>query len=325
MNGVLVIDKPAGPTSHDVVARVRRLTGLRRVGHTGTLDPMATGILPLVLGRATRLARFMSGGAKCYEARVRLGWETDTYDATGRRVTDGLSSAPTEVGGVESPGAIPTAPLPDRVAIEAALESFRGTHDQQPPAFSAKKINGVRAYRLARSNAGIAPKPVSVAVHHLSVTSFHGDEVDLDIVCSAGFYVRALAHDLGRRLGCGGHLTSLRRIRSGDFGMDRAVPLAQLERDAHLAQAACIPLEELLPSAPSIMLNTRGTHRAAHGQSISEPDVDDRTPFPPPDASFTAPGGSPVVTRVFGPERTLLAIGEYFHDTRILRPVVVLV
>src|SRR5437667_4675740 len=198
MDGLLIIDKPKGPTSHDVVARVRRAIGERRVGHTGTLDPAASGVLPLVIGRATRLARFLSAGDKCYEAVIRLGFSTDTGDATGTP----LSTAP-------------RGPMPSRADIDSALDAFRGTFMQQPPAYSAKKVDGTRSYRLARRSKRQSPRvsarpalpaAVQVATRATDIVSVEDGTLTLRVSCSAGFYVRSLAHDLGERLGTGGHL-----------------------------------------------------------------------------------------------------------------------
>jgi len=197
MDGLLVVDKPAGPTSHDVVARMRRALREKRIGHTGTLDPMATGVLLLVLGKATRLAQFLSGSAKSYEATVRFGFATDTADAQGRPL------------GPPSSVASPTVE-----AIDAALNAFRGTFMQQPPAFSAKKIDGQRSYKLAREAANTLPAPVSVTAHRIQIVGAEADTVALRVDCSAGFYIRSLAHDLGERLGVGAHLVALRRTHS---------------------------------------------------------------------------------------------------------------
>src|SRR5919197_1069242 len=208
MDGLLLVDKPAGPTSHDVVERMRIALGERRIGHTGTLDPAATGLLPLVLGRATRLARFLSSCDKGYEAAVRLGLNTSSGDADGDPIGPSYDGA-----------------LPSREAIEQALDAFRGTLAQQPPAFSAKRIGGRRCYDLAgrgRLHPGegpvaVQPAPVTVIVHRIDLASYDGDTVTLTLDCSAGFYVRSLASDLGRQLGTGAHLTRLRRTRSGSF------------------------------------------------------------------------------------------------------------
>ena len=215
MDGLLIVDKPVGPTSHDVVARVRRALGERRIGHTGTLDPLASGVLPLVLGRATRLARFLSASEKRYEAVVRLGLATDSYDAAGQPL-----------------GAPHDGPMPDPAVIERALATFRGTFLQQPPAFSAKKIGGIRSHALARQQRDASgaqcipsPPPVSVCVSELELLGVQGCDVALRLTCSAGFYVRTLAHDLGRELGTGAHLAALRRTRAGDLRIEDATAL----------------------------------------------------------------------------------------------------
>ncbi|MDE3156183.1 MAG: tRNA pseudouridine(55) synthase TruB [Acidobacteriota bacterium] len=259
MDGVLVIDKPAGPTSHDVVARMRRALGERRIGHTGTLDPAATGVLPLVVGRATRLAQFLTSATKEYRASVRLGWATDTYDATGQPVDP------------PAPGVPPVAVTPAQV--EAALEGFRGTYDQPPPPFSAKKIGGVRAYELARRQAPVAPAPVPVTVHALELLTCAGDRLELRVVCSAGFYVRTLAHDLGRRLGVGGHLTALRRTRSGAFDETMAVGLEEAERLGPAVAARLTPMDALLPDLPAAVLNASGLRKTDHGSDLGPADL----------------------------------------------------
>src|SRR5262245_24831903 len=199
MDGVLLIDKPSGPTSHDVVARIRRTSGEPRVGHTGTLDPLASGLLPLVLGRATRLASFLSASEKTYEATIRLGVATDTNDAEGRPI-----------------GPI-AATVPDDGAIERALEEFRGTFAQRPPSHSAKKIGGRKAYDMARRRQPVDLKPVEVTVRDLECTGREEDRLSIRVSATSGFYVRALARDLGERLGCGAHLMALRRTASGIF------------------------------------------------------------------------------------------------------------
>jgi tRNA pseudouridine55 synthase len=281
LDGLLIIDKPSGQTSHDVVARLRRLLGETRIGHTGTLDPLATGVLLLVVGKATRLARFLSSSDKSYDAVVRLGFATDTADALGRAV-----------------GLVHTGPTPSRAEIDAALDAFRGTFRQQPPAFSAKKIDGQRSYRLARaardarlkpsrsdSNAHLAPRtphlarfdppalpplpaPVSVTTHRLEIVSVEADSVTLRVDCSAGFYIRSLAHDLGERLGTGAHLTALRRTRTGAFTLDQALTLDAVERAPQQAVAALLPLADMLRDMPSVILTPDGVNRVSHGQEL---------------------------------------------------------
>jgi tRNA pseudouridine55 synthase len=252
MNGVLVVDKPAGPTSHDVVARVRRALGTKRVGHTGTLDPMATGVLPLVLGRVTRLAQFLTSDDKAYVADVRFGFATTTYDALG---------SPTgEAAGEVVP--------PESDAIARALGEFRGTYQQVPPAFSAKKIDGRPAYELARAGRAPELRAVEVTVRELELVAREDDTVRLRVVCSSGFYVRTLAHELGRRLGCGAHLSALRRIRAGTFTLADAVPLAEIEAaGAGMADRLVTP-EQLLPDLAAVRLTVEGSSRARHGAVV---------------------------------------------------------
>jgi tRNA pseudouridine55 synthase len=258
IDGVLVIDKPAGPTSHDVVARMRKALGTKRIGHTGTLDPFATGVLPLVVGRATRLAAFLSGDEKTYEGGVRLGLATETYDGTRL-----------------SGDAIPPPSGIDRDTIEAALARFRGTFDQTPPPYSAKKIEGVAAYKLARKNTPVALQPVAVTVSELTLDNYNDGLARIRVRATAGFYVRSLAHDLGQLLGCGAHLETLRRTRAGAFGLDVSVPLQQAEADPERAAAATLPLSRLLPDIPAVTLNARGVWRAAHGNEVRAEDLVD--------------------------------------------------
>jgi tRNA pseudouridine55 synthase len=303
MDGVLVVDKPTGPTSHDVVARVRRALRTKRIGHTGTLDPLATGVLPLVIGRATRLASLLSGAEKEYVAGVRLGLATDTYDA------DGHAGPPPE-----APAGI------DVEQIERALDRFRGIFDQAPPAYSAKKIDGVAAYKLARRNMPVQPRPVSVKVSHLSLEAYEDGLARLRVRASAGFYVRSLAHDLGQGLGCGGHLETLRRVRSGAFGEEAATPLDTIDRDGLDAARLIIPLERLLPEVPSVILNERGVRRAAHGNELS---LEDRA-YPHPAAGATMDGANPGRWRLLDGSGMLLAIAES-RPGGLLHPVIVLV
>jgi tRNA pseudouridine55 synthase len=256
LDGLLVVDKPVGPTSHDVVSRARRILKERRIGHTGTLDPLASGVLLLVVGRATRLARFLNSDAKRYEAAIRLGFATDTYDALGRPATPAASG-----------------PMPTRAELDEALASFRGTFEQEPPAFSAKKIDGRRSYRLARAQPVLAvrPSPVMVSVSALDVTDFDGDTARVDITCSSGFYVRSLAHDLGVRLGVGAHLAALRRVEAGGWSIEKAARLSDLEdpeMGSARARAALVPLPDVLPGLPAVTLTPDGLRRAASGAAL---------------------------------------------------------
>jgi tRNA pseudouridine55 synthase len=235
VNGVIVVDKPAGCTSHDVVDRLRRIAQTRRIGHLGTLDPMATGVLPLIAGRATRLAQFFRTNDKKYDAVVRFGLTTDSYDRGGA-VT---STSP----GFEI----------DRGLLEKALESYRGTFLQAPPPVSAKKVKGVPAYKLARKNLPTDLTPVEVTIYSLDLIAVTKDTARLQVHCSGGTYIRSIAHDLGQRLGCGAIIDQLRRTASGDFNESQAHTLEDLEllSERGRLNEALIPAAQLLPHLPS--------------------------------------------------------------------------
>ena len=310
MNGVLIVDKPVGPTSHDVVARVRRAIGNSRIGHTGTLDPLATGVLALVIGRATRLAQFLAADEKEYIAGVRLGWATATYDAEDRMVRgdDGtLTLLP------------PAQPPPDvtEAALGAALASFTGAYAQMPPPFSAKKIAGTPAYLLARLRKEVELSAAPVTVHELQLLGYAGGLATVRIVSSSGFYVRSLAHDVGQRLGCGAHLESLRRVRAGDFREADATPLHVIQAEGTGALARLQPMTSLLRKLPHVVVNERGARRAAHGNALGRDDLEGVEP----EATAAVRPAGPV--RVLGHDGALLAIGK--ADGDILQPIVVLV
>jgi tRNA pseudouridine55 synthase len=305
LDGLLVVDKPVGPTSHDVVAGVRRVLRERRIGHTGTLDPLASGVLLLVVGRATRLAQFLTTDAKRYHATIRLGFATDTYDRAGRSTTPAYD------------GVMPT---PDR--IEAALNAFRGTFLQQPPAFSAKKIDGRRSYRLARAHQPpgepALPAPVAVNVTELDVLEVQGDLVRLEIACSSGFYVRSLAHDLGVALGVGAHLAALRRTEASGRTLGDAVPLSAIEgpSGADLARQALIPLPDVLPELPRLTLTTEGVRRAVSGCDIGPRDLS-------PESGSGNPGAFSPRVRLLNGAHDLVGIAD-LQPSGLLHPVVVL-
>ena len=314
MTGVLVVDKPAGPTSHDVVARARRALGERRIGHTGTLDPFATGVLPLVVGSATRLASLLSGDEKEYLAGIRLGHATDTYDVTGTRVDSERSRGAARV---------------TREDVESTLNAFRGTYEQMPPAYSAKKVGGVASYKLARRSQAVALAPAVVTVRVLVLESLDNGLAAVRLTCSAGFYVRSLAHDLGGRLGCGAHLETLRRTRAGSFTEADAVALDALEREGAAAVTRLVRGERLLPELPAVVLNERGIRRASHGNVLSPSDVKGGlSPFPGAAAEnggLPEKGGQPPFrVRLFDEDGRLLGIAEWRADGA-LHPAIVLV
>ena len=261
MDGVLLVDKPIGPTSHDVVRRIRRTLRQRAVGHTGTLDPLASGLLPLVLGRATRIASLLSGTRKSYDADIRLGISTDTDDAQGAVLEQSAAA------------------VPEPAAVAAALERFRGTFEQTPPGYSAKKIGGERAYDLARQARPVDLKPVTVSVDSLELLSVHGAAVRVCLTVSAGFYVRSLARDLGQALGCGGHLTALRRTASGDFKLDGAVALDEAERLGDALAGRVLTASAALSRLPAVQVTEAGLTRARHGNMLGPEHLETR-PFP---------------------------------------------
>lgn len=318
MDGLLVVDKPVGPTSHDVVARLRRALREKRIGHTGTLDPMASGVLTLVIGRATRLAQFLAADEKAYDARITLGVNTDTYDADGTAVGETFEG-----------------PWPTRTAVDAALEAFRGSFLQQPPAYSAKKINGQRSYAIARRQASIAapaeappvlPAAVPVTLTECRLTGCEGAVVDLSLVSSAGFYVRSLAHDLGARLGTGAHLTALRRVRSGAATLVQALPLAVIEADPSRAIEALVPMARMLPAYPAVVLTPAGLKRTRNGALLGPADLADPAAWA---AALMSDGPAgvapPEAVRLLGPDGDLVALGRPAGPgTTALHPSVVL-
>lgn len=253
--GVLVVDKPEGPTSHDIVSLARRRLGERRIGHCGTLDPMATGVLVLAVGPATRLVQYLVADEKQYDATLRFGQTTDSYDRTGTLTSE------TDV-------------RPTREAVEAALAPFRGAIQQVPPPFSAKKLEGRRAYALARDGADLGGRlaAADVVVHDLSLTAFDGDTASLRMTVSSGFYVRSLVHGLGQAVGTGAVMTALRRTASGRFNLAQAVSVETLAAGTPADVAArVIPPGELLPDVPALVLDAGTVRRARCGADVPCP------------------------------------------------------
>ncbi|HYL77230.1 MAG TPA: tRNA pseudouridine(55) synthase TruB [Bryobacteraceae bacterium] len=280
MDGVIVVDKPEGITSHDVVNRVRRLADTRKVGHLGTLDPMATGVLPLVIGRATRLAQFFATGEKKYEARIRFGWATDTYDREGTPISDAVE------------------PHFTREELEAALAPFRGIILQTPPPYSAKKVAGTPAYKLARKQIAVELAPVEVHVFKLELVAFDGPTAQVHVHCSAGTYLRSIAHEAGQRLGCGAFLDALRRTASGEFTTEIAHPLERLQElaSAGRLEEALIPPTQLLPEFPNAPVDALTAGQIRQGKDFRL-------------SPFTARHGAKFV-KAISQEGELIAIGE---------------
>jgi tRNA pseudouridine55 synthase len=320
LTGALLVDKPSGPTSHDIVAFARRLLRTDRIGHTGTLDPLATGLLVLLVGPATRLARFVSADEKEYLADVRLGVATRTYDAASLDET-----------AVRHPMADTRWPL--RADVEATLDRFRGSFLQTPPPYSAKKVGGVAAYERARKNEPQELKPVPVTVRELEVLATsdigfptsdrdRGGLVRLRVAASAGFYVRSLAHDLGQALGCGAHLEALRRTRAGRFRVEDAATLDTLQASGPAAVDRILPVNALLGHLAAVTLTEAGVRRAGNGSPLRPADLEKGgcPLFPVPEA---AKKGTAPIFRVLDAGGETMAVAEGRPDG-LLHPLVVL-
>jgi tRNA pseudouridine55 synthase len=305
MDGVLIIDKPSGVTSHDVVARTRHILRERRIGHTGTLDPFATGVLVILVGKATRLAQFLSDVDKEYEAIIRLGYSTDTGDRTGTPIA-GPSTQPRNWTEEE---------------IEAALQALRGEIDQTPPMYSAKKVQGKKLYELARRGESVERNPVHVCIYEFAAIKPGGQLIkdNLDgtfdfharVSCSSGTYVRTLAEDFGKRLYVGAHLAELRRTRVGDFPVAQAITLEQLKM--HFGEESLgtvlLPLNAALSRLPFVHLSDEDVRRANHGREVIVTGYD------------WADGES---VKMCDAQEQLIAVGQYDAGAKRLHPRVVL-
>ena len=306
MDGVLVIDKPAGVTSHDVVARARHILHDRRIGHTGTLDPFATGVLVIMLGKATRLAQFLSGVDKEYEAIIRLGFATDTGDRTGTPLTGPQ---------------LPTNRNWNEPEIEAAMQSLRGNIDQLPPMYSAKKIAGKKLYELARRGESVERTPVHVCIHEFEAIKADGQLVkdNLDgtfdfharVACSSGTYVRTLAEDFGKRLSVGAHLAELRRTRVGDLTIAQAITLEQLKVHYGEESLGTVLLQPgaALSRLPFVHLSGEDVKRANHGREVKIAEAE------------WADGEN---VKMCDADEQLIAVGQYDANAKRLHPRVVL-
>ena len=293
MNGILVVDKPSDWTSHDVVAKVRGIAKTRSVGHLGTLDPIATGVLPLILGNATRLARFYTKVNKSYEATIRFGHSTDTYDRAGKTT---------------SPDAAP----PELFAIEDAIRAFIGPIAQMPPQYSAKKVNGVAAYESARRNIAVDLKPANIEVFELRILGYESPDLRVLVKCSSGTYVRSIAHDLGAALGCGGFIQELRRLSSGEFHIEHARTLEELQNLSNEGRMkeALLRSVDLLPDFPNVFVDALTAGQIRQGRDFHA-------------SPFREHRDSEFVKAIEG-EDILLAIGEA-KMPNVYHPIVVLV
>ena len=295
MNGLLVVDKPGGITSHDVVAKLRRITGEKSIGHLGTLDPMATGVLPLLLGKYTRLAQYFSSAEKTYTGAIRLGFATDTYDAEGE------PAGPDVWSGVH--------PALTLARVRQAAARFHGSLDQMPPPFSAKKVAGVPAYKLARAGKPVELKTAKVRIDSFEITALKGPEAHFKMTITAGGYVRSVAHELGQNLGCGAHLSRLRRTQAGVFSISEAHTLIELEAlasNSDSIEALCIHPRLLLTEMPAVTGDTMALGRLRNGAQANLPEFSQ----------------APLV-KVFAGQRDLAGIAKRVAGT-LFQPVVVL-
>ena len=295
MNGLLVVDKPGGMTSHDVVNRLRKITGEKSIGHLGTLDPMATGVLPLLLGKFTRLAQYFSSDEKSYTGAIRFGFATDTYDAEGK------------AEGADVWNELEPALTLDRIRQAAAR--FHGEMDQLPPPYSAKKIQGTPAYKLAREGKPVELKTAKVRIASFEVDALEGAEALFAMRISSGGYVRSVAHELGKDLGCGAHLSSLRRTQAGDFVVGQARTLEQLQAaagDMEALEALCIHPRALLPEMPAVMADVHSQSRLRNGAQANLPEF-----------------SQAALVKVFAGQREMVAIAKRVAGT-LFQPVVVM-
>jgi tRNA pseudouridine55 synthase len=302
ISGVLIIDKPAGVTSHDVVACVRKILNTRQVGHFGTLDPFATGVLPVSIGKATRFAQFYLKSRKAYEGSIHFGFSTDTYDATGQPSSEAVAIAP------------------DPQVLEKFFREFTGRLMQMPPPYSAKLIGGVRAYKLARQHKPVNLTPVEVEIYALEQLGMEGADVRFAVECSGGTYVRSLAHDLGQKLGCGAHLAGLRRTAVAEFTLARAVTLDALHQAVQEGklESTIVRIEALLPDCPELVVRGREETAVRHGHTFELAQA-----LRPGRGS--AAGSVPAVTilKILNPERRLIAVarlvsGSVYHPNLVV-------
>ena len=293
LSGVVVVNKPQGWTSHDVVNKMRGIAGTRRVGHLGTLDPLATGVLPLMIGETTRLARFWEDSEKAYEAVIRFGFATSTYDREGE------------------PGEPAGEPQITFDAVEAQLDAFRGEIDQKPPPVSAKKVAGVPAYKLARKNMPVDLPAVRVRVYELTLKSVDGDRASIFVRCSAGTYIRSIAHELGIALGCGAHIDELVRTASGPFVIEGSFTLERLQelKDTGRLEEAILKPSELLPHFPPVYVDDTTARQIRQGRDFNV-------------SAFRVNAGTEHV-KAIGPGGELIAIGRVALP-HVYHPVVVM-
>jgi len=305
MDGLILVDKPQKLTSHDVVLELRRLLKIKKIGHFGTLDPLATGVLILAVGRATRLFSFFSKERKSYMGQIRLGFATETYDSFGR------------------PTSAESQKLPDESEICEAMKKLEGEILQTPPLYSAKKYRGQPSYKLARGKKEVLLKPVKVFVHSFALQKYDPPHLEFEVQCSSGTYIRSIAHDLGQYLGCGAHLTELKRITSGHFRLSDCLTLDKIKEliQQRRFEGFLIPLESLLPQFPKIILKEMGATRARNGNWILPEDIQNVLL---PERSLLLVFQEEKIFRLFSLEGKFLGLARKEPDQKRLLPFLVL-
>jgi tRNA pseudouridine55 synthase len=305
MDGLILVHKPLHLTSHDVVSRIRELLNTKKVGHFGTLDPLATGLLMIAVGKATRLFPFYSKHDKTYKGRIQLGFSTDTYDAEGKSTSPESKT------------------YPDQQKLEQAMREFSGEIDQIPPPYSAKKHRGQPLYVYARQNKQIEVKSSRVVIHSFSLLAYEPPHIDVDIHCSSGTYIRSLAHDLGQALGCGAHLTSLIRTAVGSFSIDKGFHLEDLKvliQQKEYTQFL-FPLESLLPEISKIILKESGKVLAQNGNSVFAENIQKLIL---PESSSSGVESEKQIFRLFSPDGRLIAFAKKISEKNGLHPFLVI-
>ncbi|HUU36670.1 MAG TPA: tRNA pseudouridine(55) synthase TruB [Candidatus Desulfaltia sp.] len=305
MDGLILIDKPRGMTSHDVVARIRRILNQKQVGHFGTLDPLATGLLLVAAGSATRLFPYYSRHDKTYSGEIRLGFSTDTYDALGK------------------PASKKSRLFPERAVLDAAMGRSVGPLNQVPPPYSAKKVDGKPLYRWARANKEVRPRASPVTVYAFRLTAYSPPTLTFEVRCTSGTYIRSLAHDLGQVLGCGAHLSALRRLSAGRHGIHQAHTLEEIEELSGLKkpESFLLPLESLLPEFPKAVMSEGGSRELQKGRPIPETEILRTIPADPASAQPQEFGAA---YRIFSLEGRFLALARPFEDRNSLLPFLLL-
>lgn len=306
MDGLILIDKPQALTSHDIVLEIRKTLHIQKIGHFGTLDPLATGLLIIAIGKATKLFPFFSKEDKIYRGRIRLGFSTDTYDSLGKPIS------------------LEKQLLPDKEKILLAMEQFRAEVRQIPPPFSAKKYRGKPLYKLARGKREFQLKPCTIFIHYFELKSYEPPFLDFEVKCSSGTYIRSIAHDLGQSLGCGAHLSELTRTDVGNFRLADSFTLKKIKTLAEKGEfeSFLIPLESLLPKFPKVILNETGATLTKNGSTVFPENI--LKVFPCEPSLSDAPGEKEMIFRLFSLEGKLLALAKRGSQKKSLCPFLVI-